>query len=138
MSALGGAGEESVLGALACSNTTTTDVVRSTAGPAHAPFCPSVLADTILRSSIHCCSQLRTVLQLPMLVHGPNKIADSTLIFEYLCNTFPEQMKVFDMQDPVKYASSSSSVAIFTARVVFAAVHTCCCCPYTPQQCLRA
>lgn len=63
------------------------------------------------------------VLQLPVLVHGPNKIADSSLIFEYLCNTFPEQMKVFHMQDPVKYAFSSASTAVITARVVFAAVH---------------
>jgi glutathione S-transferase len=34
-------------------------------------------------------------LQFPVLRHGGNVVADSSEIFQYLLNTYPEKMKVF-------------------------------------------
>jgi glutathione S-transferase len=39
------------------------------------------------------------VLQFPVLWHGDNVVPDSSSIAEYLSNTFPSQMALFDPPD---------------------------------------
>ena len=61
---------------------------RSVSCPVHACMVATFAAITQ--------AHVGTVVQLPSLKHGDKIIADSAAIFDYLKETFPEKMKVFE------------------------------------------
>ena len=44
--------------------------------------------------------QTGVALQFPVLRHGSNIVTDSSCIFTYLANTYPDKMKLFLPDDP--------------------------------------
>jgi glutathione S-transferase len=45
--------------------------------------------------------------QFPVLRHGSNVVSDSSEIFQYLLNTYPEKMKLLVPEDRDRCANSS-------------------------------
>ena len=56
-------------------------------------------------------------LQFPTLMHGGNVVVDSSCIWAYLADTYPEKMKVFQPDDPLACVPAPSTARCTCASI---------------------